>query len=349
MAGTEELIDELERSYRELQERMSDPAVYNDHREAAGVGRRLKELEGPYRLAQQWRGVAEDLDAAHADGDLRELVPELEERARTLEEELKLALVAHDPADSKDVIVEVRQGVGGDEAALWAADLYRMLTRYAERRGFKTEELQASPNEGGGFKEIVFAVKGDGAYSVFKWEAGTHRVQRVPATETQGRIHTSTATAAVMPEAEEVEVELDPSDLKVDVYRSSGPGGQSVNTTDSAVRITHVPTGIVVSMQDEKSQLQNRQKALRVLRARLYELERKRHDAEEAAARRAQIGTGDRAEKIRTYNFAESRVTDHRVKVTVHQLDRVLEGELDELTEALQAEERRRALDDAAV
>jgi peptide chain release factor 1 len=349
MAGTADLVAELERSYQELQERLSDPAVYNDHREAADVGRRLKELEGPYRLAQEWRAANADLEDARADGDLRELVPEYEERLAALEEELKLALVAHDPADAKDVIVEVRQGVGGDEAALWAGDLHRMLTRYAERRGFKTEELQASPSEGGGFKEVVFAVKGDGAYSVFKWEAGTHRVQRVPATEAQGRIHTSTATVAVMPEAEEVEVEIDPNELKVDVYRSTGPGGQSVNTTDSAVRLTHLPTGIVVSMQDEKSQLQNRQKALRVLRARLYELERRKREAEEAATRRAQIGTGERAEKIRTYNFPESRVTDHRVKVTVHQLDRVLEGELDELTEALAAEERRRALDAAAV
>jgi peptide chain release factor 1 len=349
MAGTEQLIDELERSYEEVRERLSDPSVYNDHREAAGVGRRLKELEGPYKLAQEWRSAADDLQAARADADLRELVPELEERVQALEEELKLALVARDPADSRDVIVEVRQGVGGDEAALWAADLYRMYSRYAERRGFKTEELQASPSEAGGFKEVVFAVKGEGAYSVFKWEAGTHRVQRVPATEAQGRIHTSTATAAVMPEAEEVEIEIDPNDLKIDVYRSTGPGGQSVNTTDSAVRITHLPTGIVVSMQDEKSQLQNRQKALRVLRARLYEQERRRREAEESATRRAQIGTGERAEKIRTYNFPESRVTDHRVKVTVHQLDRVLEGELDELTEALQAEERRRALDTAAV
>jgi peptide chain release factor 1 len=349
MGGTEELVTELERSYRELQERLSDPAVYDDHREAADVGRRLKELEAPFRLAQEWRAASEDLDAARADGDLGELVPELEERLRALDEELKLGLVTNDPTDAKDVIVEVRQGVGGDEAALWAGDVHRMLTRYAERKGFKTEELQASPSDGGGFKEIVFAVKGDGAYSVFKWEAGTHRVQRVPATEAQGRIHTSTATVAVMPEAEEVEVEIDPNELKVDVYRSTGPGGQSVNTTDSAVRLTHLPTGIVVSMQDEKSQLQNRQKALRVLRARLFELERRKREAEEAATRRAQIGTGERAEKIRTYNFAEGRVTDHRVKVTVHQLDRVLEGELDELTDALQAEERRRALDAAAV
>jgi peptide chain release factor 1 len=321
--------------------------VYNDRREAAEVGRRLKELEAAYRLAQEWRGARADLDEASADGDLRELVPELEERLTELEDHLKLALVERDPADQKDVIVEVRQGVGGGEAALWAGDLHRMLTRYAERRGFRTEELQASPSEGGGFKEIVFAVKGDGAFSVFKWEGGTHRVQRVPATEAQGRIHTSTATVAVMPEAEEVEVQVDPNELKIDVYRSTGPGGQSVNTTDSAVRITHVPTGIVVSMQDEKSQLQNREKAMRVLRARLYELERKKREAEESAARRAQIGTGERAEKIRTYNYPESRVTDHRVKLTAHQLDRVLEGELDEFTEALQAEERRRKLEAA--
>jgi peptide chain release factor 1 len=239
--------------------------------------------------------------------------------------------------------------VGGDEAALWAGELYRMLTRYAERLGLKTEVLSASPSDVGGFKEITFAIKGDGAYSVFKWEGGTHRVQRVPETESQGRIHTSTATVAVMPEAEEVEIEIDPNDLKIDVYRSTGPGGQSVNTTDSAVRITHVPTGVVVAMQDEKSQLQNKTKAMRVLRARLYEQERRRQEAELSAQRRSQIGTGERSEKIRTYNFPENRVTDHRVKLTVHQLDRVLDGELDELTEGLAAEERRRALETAAV
>jgi peptide chain release factor 1 len=341
----DELVEELERSYRETQERLSDPSVYNDHREAAEVGRRLKELEGPHKLAQEWRSVRDDLEAARGDGDLRELVPELEQRLAALEDDLKLALVQSDPADRKDVIVEVRQGVGGDEAALWAADVFRMLTRYAERRGFTVEQLEASGNESGGFKEVVFAVKGDGAYSIFKWEAGTHRVQRVPETESQGRIHTSTATVAVMPEAEEVEVEIDPNDLKIDVYRSTGPGGQSVNTTDSAVRVTHVPTGIVVAMQDEKSQLQNKTKALRVLRARLYELERERQQTEQAEARRSQIGSGQRAEKIRTYNFPENRLTDHRVHHTVHRLDKILEGELDEFTEALAADDRRRALE----
>ncbi len=344
MSSIEGLVDDLDRSYAEAQERMADPAVYNDRTQGAVAGRRLKELEGPHRLAGEWRQARADLDDARADPELAGMASELEAEVARLEEDLKLALVEKDPADAKDVIVEIRPGVGGDEAALWAGDLYRMLTRYAEHRRFKTETLSMSENEAGGFKEVVFAVKGDGAFSVFKYEGGTHRVQRVPETESQGRVHTSTATVAVMPEVEDVEVQIEDKDLKVDVMRSTGPGGQSVNTTDSAVRITHLPTGLVVAMQDEKSQLQNKVKAMRVLRARLYERERDKQQAELAATRRSQIGGGERAEKIRTYNFPENRLTDHRIKLTVHRLDRVLEGELEEFTQALQAEDRRLAL-----
>jgi peptide chain release factor 1 len=345
MAAFDDLIAELERSYIETRDRMSDPAVFNDHREAAEVGRRLKQLEGPYNLTQQWRQARADLDAARNDPELAEMAADYETEVARLEEELKLALAERDPADDKDVIVEIRQGVGGDEAALWAAELQRMLQRYAEQRGFAFEQIETNANDGGGLKEGVFAIKGDGAYSVFKFEAGTHRVQRVPETESAGRIHTSTATVAVMPEAEEAEIELLETDLKIDVYRSSGPGGQSVNTTDSAVRITHLPTGIVVAMQDERSQLQNREKAMRVLRARIYEAERERHAAEQAATRSAQVGTGARAEKIRTYNFPENRVTDHRIKLTTHRLDQVLQGDLAEYTDALTADQQRRALE----
>ena len=327
---------------------MADPAVYNDRREAADVGRRLKELEQPIRLAQEWRQTHADLVDAKGDPELASMAADLEADAARLEEDLKLSLVERDPADAKDVIVEVRQGVGGDEASIWAGDVYRMLTRYAERRRLKTELLSSNESETGGFKEVVFAVKGDGAYSVFKYEGGTHRVQRVPETESQGRTHTSTATVAVMPEAEDVEVKLNDSDLKIDVYRSTGPGGQSVNTTDSAVRITHMPTGLDVAMQDEKSQLQNKQKALRVLRARLFELERAKQQAELSATRKSQIGSGERAEKIRTYNYAENRITDHRIKLTVHRLDSILNGDLDEFTEALQSEDRRLSLEAAS-
>jgi peptide chain release factor 1 len=347
--AVESLIEELNRSYGEAQERMSDPAIFSDRQAAAEAGRRLKELEVAHKLGEEWTGTREDLAAARDDAELGDLVPELEERLAQLEEELKLALVESDPNDAKDVIVEIRKGAGGDEGAIWAGDLFRMLTRYAERRGFKWEVLGSNPSEAGGFNEVTFSIRGDGAYSVFKWEGGTHRVQRVPATESQGRIHTSTATVAVMPEAEEVEVEIDQNDLKVDVYRSTGPGGQSVNTTDSAVRITHLPTGLVVAMQDEKSQLQNKQKAMRVLRARLLELERQRQEQELSETRRSQIGRGERAEKIRTYNYPDNRVSDHRVNLTIKRLDRIVEGDLDEFTEALAAEERRRGLDAAAV
>ncbi|HWE80943.1 MAG TPA: peptide chain release factor 1 [Gaiellaceae bacterium] len=344
MSQLDNLIGELERSYHETQERMSDPAVYNDRREAGDVGRRLKKLEGSYRLAQEWRQARADLEAAKGDPELAEMAPDYETEIARLEDELKLSLVEPDPADEKDVIVEVRQGVGGDEAALWAANLAQTYERYADRRGFKWEQLEVSASEGGGMKEGVFAVKGQGAYSVFKFEGGTHRVQRVPDTESQGRIHTSTATVAVMPEAEDIDMELDENDLNVDVYRSSGPGGQSVNTTDSAVRITHIPTGTVVAMQDERSRLQNHLKAMRVLRARLYELERARQQAEQAQARKAQVGTGERAEKIRTYNYPQDRVTDHRVGVS-SRLQDVLAGDLQTFTDALTADEQRRALE----
>jgi peptide chain release factor 1 len=345
MSELEKLVAELERSYKEAQDRMSDPAVYNDRREAEEVGRRLKKLEGPYRLSQSWRQAVADLAAARSDPELAEMAPDYEAEVARLEEELKLSLVEADPADEKDVIVEIRQGVGGDEAALWAADLARMLERYAERRGFKWEQLEVSPSDGGGIKEGVYGIKGQGAYSVFKYEGGTHRVQRVPDTESQGRTHTSTGTVAVMPEAEDVDVEINDADLKIDVFRSSGPGGQSVNTTDSAVRITHLPTGVIVEMQDERSQLQNKAKAMRVLRARIYEAERSRQDAEQAAARKAQVGKGERAEKIRTYNYSQDRVTDHRVGINARLQD-VLAGDLFEFTEALTADAQRRALED---
>ena len=349
------LVEQIESRFSELEGEMSDPVVIGDRQRYAEVGREYRELEPARRLASEYRTLKDDLEGAREllaeDGDdpeLRELVEEAPGKLESIEEEIRLAMVERDPNDAKNVLVEIRAGTGGDEAALFAGDLYKMLSRYAEERGFSTEALSQSTAEVGGFKELTFAVKGEGAYSVFKYEGGTHRVQRVPETESQGRIHTSTATIAVLPEAEEVEVDVDPNDLQIDVYRSSGPGGQSVNTTDSAVRITHKPTGIVVSMQDEKSQLQNKERAMRVLRARLYERELAEQQAKVAAERKAQVGTGERSEKVRTYNFPQGRVTDHRIKHTSHDLDGVLGGALGEFTDALAAEERRQRLAAAA-
>jgi len=333
---------------------MSDPEVISDRQRYAEVGREYRELQPAQALAGEYGTLKGDLEGARElleegeDAELRKVVEEAPARLAELEEEIRLAMVERDPNDAKNVLVEIRAGTGGDEAALFAGDLYKMLTRYAEERGFATEVLSQSAAEVGGFKEVTFAVKGEGAYSIFKFEGGTHRVQRVPETESQGRIHTSTATVAVLPEAEEVEVEVDQNDLQIDVYRSSGPGGQSVNTTDSAVRITHKPSGIVVSMQDEKSQLQNRDKAMRVLRARLYERELAEQQAKVAAERKAQVGSGERSEKVRTYNFPQGRVTDHRIKLTAHNIEAVLAGNLSEFTDALAAEEKRQRLEAAA-
>jgi peptide chain release factor 1 len=347
----DELVSQIHARFGELESELSDPQVIGNRERFEAASRAYRELEPAARLAGEYLHAADDAAGAREllqDGDdpeLRALLESSRERMAALEEEIRLAMVERDPNDDKNVIVEIRPGAGGDEAALWASDLYRMLTRYAERRGFTIEPLSIGEND------YTFSIKSrppHGAYSVFKFEGGTHRVQRVPETESQGRTHTSTATVAVLPEAEDVDVQLDQNDLQIDVYRSSGPGGQSVNTTDSAVRITHKPTGIVVSMQDEKSQLQNRERAMRVLRARLYDRALAEQQAEIGASRLAQVGTGQRAEKIRTYNYGEQRVKDHRINLLVHNLDEILMGELDELTDALQDDEKRRRLDDRA-
>jgi peptide chain release factor 1 len=346
----EKLVEQIEARFAELSEQMSDPAVIGDRERYAEVGRAYSALEPAAELAREWRTASSDAAGAREmlsedgeDSEIRTMLEQAEERLGALDEEIRLAMVEPDPNDDKNVIVEVRAGTGGEEAGLFAGDLYRMLTRYAERRGFTPEAMNVADGD------YTFAIKGQGAYSVFKHEGGTHRVQRVPETESQGRIHTSTATVAVLPEVEDVEVQIDPNDLQIDVYRSSGPGGQSVNTTDSAVRITHKPTGLVVSMQDEKSQLQNRDKAMRVLRARLYERELAAQQAELAESRRSQVGTGERAEKIRTYNFPQDRVTDHRVKLTKGEVGRILTGELDDFTAALEAEEKRQRLESSSL
>jgi peptide chain release factor 1 len=344
----ESLVEQIEARFAEAQSQLSDPDVIGDRQRYADAGRAFNHLAPAAKLAEEWRLAVSDAEGAEellAEGEDPEMRAELEsarERIERIAEEIRLAMVERDPNDDKNVIVEINGAAGGDEAGIWAGDLYRMYQRYAERLGFKAETMEASDGS------YTFEIKGDGAYSIFKFEGGTHRVQRVPETESQGRIHTSTATVAVLPEVEDVEVEINQNDLQIDVYRSSGPGGQSVNTTDSAVRITHKPSGIVISMQDEKSQLQNRERAMKLLRAKLYEAELAKQQAALSADRRSQVGTGDRAEKIRTYNFPQRRVTDHRINFTVHNLEQVLAGEPDEIISALQDADKRRRLEQQA-
>ncbi len=343
----------LEREYEDVLTNLSDPVVLGDQKKLRDVSRRHKELEPIVAAYREYRQALEDLATAkemfaESSGDDRELLrAEIESAEATitrLEDELRVLLLPKDPNDDRNVIVEVRGAEGGEEANLFAKDLFDMYMRYADRQRWKFEVLGSTISERGGFNEVSFMLKGPGVWSRMKHEGGPHRVQRVPVTESQGRVHTSSATVTVLPEAEEVDVEIDPNDLQIDVYRSSGPGGQSVNTTDSAVRITHKPTGVVVSMQDEKSQIQNRAKAMIVLRSRLLKAEQDRHQAEMSEARKGQVGGGGRSEKIRTYNFKDNRVTDHRLGLTLYKLDRVLMGEMDELVDAAVAEERARQL-----
>ena len=344
------LAEETLGRYNALTEELSDPSIFSDQRRYREVAKEHARL----RRGAEWS--QELLDAITENRDARELADTADsaeereffeaeaalnaQRIEDLSEKIRAELIDRDPNDDKDVILEIRAGAGGDEAALFAGELLEMYTRYADRLGFRHRILASSPAEVGGYKEVVVEIEGDRAYSVFKHEAGTHRVQRVPKTESQGRIHTSTATVAVLPEAEDVEIEISPGDLEIDVYRSSGPGGQSVNTTDSAVRITHKPTGLVVTCQNEKSQLQNKEQALRILRSRLLEREMRERREQEGAMRLAQVGTGDRSAKVRTYNFPQGRITDHRVNLTSHNLEATLGGELEEFTQALAAKER---------
>ena len=348
-------LTELEREYEAVVEALNDPSISSDPHRLRDVSRRHRELEevvGCWRRLQQ---AESDLDTARemsgesvgAERELAQLeVAQAEQDIARLEEELRLRLLPKDPNAGRNVIMEIRGAEGGEEANIFAKDLFEMYSRYASVKGWKTEVLSSSPSERDGFNEITFLVKGKDAWQRLEHEGGPHRVQRVPVTESQGRIHTSSAAVAVLPEAEEVDIAVDPGDLKIDVYRSTGPGGQSVNTTDSAVRITHLPTGIVVAMQDEKSQIQNRAKAMTVLRSRLLKAEQDRQAAELSVQRRSQVGGGGRSEKIRTYNYKDNRVTDHRIKLTLHKLDRILMGDLDDLTDALMADKRARQLAD---
>lgn len=347
----------VEQRYVELTSLLSQPDIASDRESYRKFSKEHSELQPIVECFQRWRKVSQELEESKEilessnDPDLRALAQEelssLKERQDKLYEELMILLLPKDPNDDKNIIMEIRAGTGGDEAALFAADLFNMFSRYAETRHWRVEILSISENTVGGYKEIIARIEGRGAFSAFKYERGVHRVQRVPATETQGRIHTSTVTVAVLPEAEEVDIEILDKDLRIDVFRSSGPGGQSVNTTDSAVRVTHIPTGLVVSCQDEKSQLKNKNKALAVLRARLLDIKQAEMDEERGADRRSQIGTGERSERIRTYNFPQGRVTDHRIGLTLYQLDTVLGGELGLLIEPLTTHYRSLALQSA--
>ena len=346
-----EQLEPLEAEFDELEADLPKIFASGDRRAAREAGRRHAELKPVVEAYREWRKVSQDAAEAREmldDPEMRELakseLADTDARLAELESEIKELLLPRDPNEGRNVIVEIQGTEGGEEANLWAGDLFRMYQRFAERHGQKIEVLSSQPSGHGGYRDVTFLVKGDDAWRRMKYEGGPHRVQRVPVTESQGRIHTSAATVAVLPEADEVDITIDPNDLEVDVYRSTGPGGQSVNTTDSAVRLTHKPTGLVVTCQDEKSQLQNREKAMRILRARLLQVEQERQQAEVSAARREQVKGGGRSEKIRTYNFKENRVTDHRIGMTVHSLDRVLDGELDALVDALAADERARQL-----
>lgn len=340
-----EKLQALEQKYEELNRQMSDPDILSDHATYQKLAKAHSDLEEIVQKYRRYRQVMTDLEEAQMlleepqEADFASMLSDekasLEREQERLQDELQVLLLPKDPNDDKNVIVEVRAGTGGEEAALFAGSLFRMYSRYAEVQRWKVEVLSSNATELGGFKEIIFMIEGQGAYSRLKFESGVHRVQRIPTTEAGGRIHTSTATVAVLPEAEEVELHIEPNELKFDVYRSSGPGGQSVNTTDSAVRVTHLPTGLVVACQDEKSQLKNKEKALKILRARLYDQMQEEAEREQAATRRSQVGTGERSERIRTYNFPQGRVTDHRIGLTLYKLDLVVDGDLDEIIEAL--------------
>lgn len=340
-----EKLDSLEEKYEEITQQLTQPEVVADVGKYQRLTKALADLEDIVSTYRAYKKATSDIAEARAllkdniDDEFRELVEaeleEAEEEKERLERQLKILLLPKDPNDEKNVMMEIRAGTGGEEAALFAADLFRMYSRYAEKQGWKVEIMDVSYSDLNGFKEIIFMIEGRGAYSKLKYESGVHRVQRIPVTESGGRIHTSAATVAVLPEAEEVELDINPNDLRIDIFCSSGPGGQSVNTTQSAIRITHLPTGLVVTCQDEKSQHKNKEKAMRVLRSRLMEMKRAEQQAEIADARRSMVGTGDRSERVRTYNFPQNRLTDHRIGLTLHKLDLILEGDLDEVIEAL--------------